>query len=95
VPKKTIKIPRGGAWAARQLAVTAAPFAVSERATSQGTISANQPRRHVMAITLGTFTKLENGAFTGTLKTLNAIPALTIVPVDKTSDNGKRHLPKS
>jgi uncharacterized protein (DUF736 family) len=48
-----------------------------------------------MAITLGTFTKLENGAFTGTLKTLNAIPALTIVPVDKTSDNGKRHLPKS
>ena len=41
-----------------------------------------------MAITLGTFTKSEAGAFVGTLKTLNAAAALAIVPVDKTSDNG-------
>ena len=40
-----------------------------------------------MAITLGTFTKSPAG-FTGTLKTLNVTAALTIVPVDKTSDNG-------
>ena len=39
-----------------------------------------------MAITLGTFTKSEAG-YIGTLKTLNATAALTIVPVDKTSDN--------
>ena len=44
-----------------------------------------------MAITLGTFTKLESGAFTGTLKTLNVTAALTIVPVDKTSDNAPDH----
>lgn len=51
-----------------------------------------------MAITLGTFTTLTNG-FTGTLKTLNATAALTIIRVDKTSDNspdyrvyaGQRH----
>ena len=40
-----------------------------------------------MAITLGTFTKLDDGVFTGTLKTLNVTAALTIVPVDKMSDN--------
>ncbi len=40
-----------------------------------------------MAITLGTFTQSPAG-FTGTLKTLNVTAALTIVPVDKTSDNG-------
>ena len=40
-----------------------------------------------MAITLGTFTKLDNGAYTGMLKTLNVSAALTIVPVDKMSDN--------
>jgi uncharacterized protein (DUF736 family) len=44
-----------------------------------------------MAITLGTFTKLDSGAFTGTLKTLNVTAALTIVPVDKTSDNAPDH----
>jgi uncharacterized protein (DUF736 family) len=44
-----------------------------------------------MAITLGTFTKLDDGAFTGTLKTLNASAALTIVPVAKTSDNAPDH----
>ena len=41
-----------------------------------------------MAITLGTFTKLDDGVYTGMLKTLNVSAALTIVPVDKTSDNG-------
>ena len=40
-----------------------------------------------MAITLGTFTKLDDGVFTGMLKTLNVTAALTIVPVDKMSDN--------
>ena len=44
-----------------------------------------------MAITLGTFTRLDNGTFTGTLKTLNVTAALTIVPVDKTSDNSPDH----
>ena len=41
-----------------------------------------------MAITLGTFTKLDDdGVYTGMLKTLNVSAALTIVPVDKMSDN--------
>src|SRR3546814_1635295 len=40
-----------------------------------------------MAITLGTFTKLDDGVFTGTLKTLNVTAALTIVPIDKMSEN--------
>jgi uncharacterized protein (DUF736 family) len=44
-----------------------------------------------MAITLGTFTKLDSGAFTGTLKTLNVTAALTIVPVDKKSDKAPDH----
>jgi len=44
-----------------------------------------------MAITLGTFTKLEDGSFTGTLKTLNVTAALTIVPTDKISDNAPDH----
>jgi uncharacterized protein (DUF736 family) len=44
-----------------------------------------------MAITLGTFTKQDNGAFTGTLKTLNVTAALTIVPVEKLSDNAPDH----
>jgi uncharacterized protein (DUF736 family) len=44
-----------------------------------------------MAITLGTFTKLDNGAFTGTLKTLNVTASLSIVPVDKMSDNARDH----
>lgn len=41
-----------------------------------------------MAITLGTFTKLDDGVFTGTFRTLHVAAALTIVPVDKLSDNG-------
>ena len=44
-----------------------------------------------MAITLGTFTRQDNGTFTGTLKTLNVTAALTIVPVDKLSDNTPDH----
>ncbi|MCB1556922.1 MAG: DUF736 domain-containing protein [Alphaproteobacteria bacterium] len=40
-----------------------------------------------MALTLGTFTKQEDGSFTGTLKTLNVTAALTIVPVTKLSEN--------
>ncbi|HVB14977.1 MAG TPA: DUF736 domain-containing protein [Stellaceae bacterium] len=44
-----------------------------------------------MAITLGTFTKQDNGTFTGTLKTLNVTAALNIVPVDKMSDNAPDH----
>ena len=39
-----------------------------------------------MAITLGTFSKLDDGVFAGTFKTLNVSAALTVVPVDKTSD---------
>jgi uncharacterized protein (DUF736 family) len=44
-----------------------------------------------MSITLGTFTKLDDGVFSGTLKTLNVTAALTIVPVDKMSDNAPDH----
>ena len=44
-----------------------------------------------MAITLGTFTKLNSGAFSGTLKTFNAAAALTVVPVDKISENAPDH----
>ena len=44
-----------------------------------------------MAITLGTFTKLADGSFTGTLKTLNATANLVIVPVDKMSENAPDH----
>jgi len=39
-----------------------------------------------MAITLGTFTKQDNGTYTGTLRTLNVSAAISIVPVDKHSD---------
>jgi uncharacterized protein (DUF736 family) len=40
-----------------------------------------------MAITLGTFSKLDDGVFAGTFKTLHVTAALTIVPVEKLSDN--------
>jgi uncharacterized protein (DUF736 family) len=39
-----------------------------------------------MAITLGTFTKLDDGAYAGTFRTLNATATLAIVPVDRKSD---------
>ena len=44
-----------------------------------------------MAITLGTFSKLDDGVFAGTFKTLHVAAALTIVPVDKMSDNAPDH----
>ena len=44
-----------------------------------------------MAITLGTFTKLDDGSFTGTLKTLNITAALTIVPTEKVSEHAPDH----
>src|SRR6266446_2682767 len=48
-------------------------------------------RRHVMANTLGNFTKLDTGAFTGTFKTLNVNASLSIVPVDKMSEDAPDH----
>ena len=39
-----------------------------------------------MAITLGTFTKLDTGAFTGTLKTLHVSATLNIIPVERQSE---------
>ena len=44
-----------------------------------------------MAITLGSFNRQDDGTFTGTLKTLNATAALSIVPVDKMSENAPDH----
>ena len=44
-----------------------------------------------MAITLGTFTKLDSGAYTGMLKTLHVTTGLVIVPVDKMSDKAPDH----
>ena len=44
-----------------------------------------------MAITLGTFTLLDDGVLTGTLKTLNVTASLVIVPVEKTSDKAPDH----
>ena len=38
-----------------------------------------------MAITLGTFTKLDDGAYIGVLKTLHVTTGLMILPVDKIS----------
>ena len=44
-----------------------------------------------MANTLGTFTKLDDGVFTGTFKTLNFTGTLTVVPVDKKSEDAPDH----
>jgi uncharacterized protein (DUF736 family) len=44
-----------------------------------------------MAITLGVFTKLADGSFTGTLKTLNVTASLSVVPVTKNSENAPDH----
>ncbi len=44
-----------------------------------------------MAITLGTFTQLDDGVLTGTFKTLNVSASLAIVPIDKTSDKAPDH----
>jgi uncharacterized protein (DUF736 family) len=54
---------------------------------SQGGPATDSKGDLIMAITLGTFTKLDDGNFTGTLKTLNFSAALTIVPIDKASEN--------
>ena len=39
-----------------------------------------------MAITLGTFTKQQDGSFSGTIRTLNVTATLTIAPAAKQSD---------
>jgi uncharacterized protein (DUF736 family) len=39
-----------------------------------------------MAIQLGTFTKLDDGVFAGTINTLNVSAGIAIVPVAKTND---------
>ena len=39
-----------------------------------------------MALNLGTFTKLDDGVFTGTFRTLHVAAVLNIVPVDKSSE---------
>lgn len=44
-----------------------------------------------MANTLGTFTKLDDGVFTGTFKTLNFTGTLTVAPVDKMSEDAPDH----
>jgi len=44
-----------------------------------------------MAITLGTFTQLDDGVLTGTFKTLNVSASLVIVPIEKTSDKAPDH----
>jgi uncharacterized protein (DUF736 family) len=44
-----------------------------------------------MAITLGTFTKFDNSAYTGTLKTLHVSVPISIVPVEKISDKAPGH----
>jgi uncharacterized protein (DUF736 family) len=77
--------------AARTLAVSGASYAVSQREPSQGRPCEIFKGDNIMAITLGTFTKLDDGVFTGTLKTLNVTAALTIVPVDKMSENAPDH----
>ena len=44
-----------------------------------------------MAITLGAFINSADGTLAGTLKTLNVITGLVIVPVDKMSENAPDH----
>ena len=44
-----------------------------------------------MAITLGTFTQLDDGVLTGTFKTLNVTASLAFVPIEKTSDKAPDH----
>jgi uncharacterized protein (DUF736 family) len=44
-----------------------------------------------MANTLGNFSKMDDGVFAGTFKTLNFTGPLTIVPVDKKSDDAPDH----
>src|SRR5712691_10269522 len=51
----------------------------------------DNPRRHVMAITLGTFTRLDDGVYAGTLRTLNVSATLAIVPVERKSAKAPDH----
>ena len=44
-----------------------------------------------MANTLGNFSKMDDGAFAGTFKTLNFTGPLTLVPVDRKSDEAPDH----
>jgi uncharacterized protein (DUF736 family) len=44
-----------------------------------------------MAVTLGTFTLRDDGTYTGVLRTLNVTKGITIVPIDKTSENAPTH----
>jgi hypothetical protein len=76
------------AMAAAEARGVGGAVAVSSRETSQGRALRDPQGRPIMAITLGTLTKLDDGVFSGTLKTLNVSAALTIVPIDK--DVGQR-----
>jgi uncharacterized protein (DUF736 family) len=44
-----------------------------------------------MAITLGTFTRLDDGVYAGTLRALNVTATLAIVPVERKSDKAPDH----
>jgi uncharacterized protein (DUF736 family) len=44
-----------------------------------------------MAITLGTFTRLDDGVYSGTLRTLNVTATLAVVPVERKSDKAPDH----
>src|SRR5580658_960967 len=65
--------------------------AVSEPETSPGRSRRTTERKPLMAITLGTFTQLDDGVLTGTFKTLNVTASLAIVPIEKTSDKAPDH----
>ena len=52
----------------------------------------DQPKRNLsLAITLGTFTKLDDGAYTGMLKTLHVTTGPDILPVDRSSKKAPDH----
>jgi uncharacterized protein (DUF736 family) len=61
------------------------------REPSQGTVPAHQPKEIIMAKTLGTFTKMDDGVFTGTLSMLNFNGSISIAPVDKKSEDAPDH----
>jgi uncharacterized protein (DUF736 family) len=81
--------PAGSSTVFRPHWVQSGSYAVSEREPSQEPFLRTQTseKETTMAITLGTFSKQENGTFTGTLRTLNVSAAISIVPADKHSDN--------
>jgi uncharacterized protein (DUF736 family) len=68
--------------------VASSAFAGAWREPSQGGPAISSKGDLTMAITLGTFTKQGDASgYVGTLKTLNVTAALTIVPVDRASEN--------